>query len=165
MKRMLFFLFLFPLFIQAQTVHLNDKEIEYKDEAKIKELSGQEIFTRAQKAIKDLVNKTGELEIDEDRKELKVNGEIRLSTPYPIIRKAQYSLKLSVKNGGYEYKIDEVSLYEKHRGYKERRIASEDLVDQMEESGVTAIEAEKILNAIDLNLQKLLTLLQNRIVK
>jgi hypothetical protein len=165
MKFSIFFFLLFPLCVSAQTVHVDDKEIEYKNEVKVKGLTTAEIFSRAKQAVESLVNKTGDLKIDEDEKELKVDGVMRLSTPYPIIRKVNYELKISAKENGYEYKIDEVSLYERHRGYDAHTISSKDLLDQMEESGKPAIEAEKILNAIDLNLQKLLTLLHNRITE
>ncbi len=163
MKTVLFFILVFPLSLAAQTVHLNDKEIEYKDKVKTEGLSDAEVFQRVQEAVKALVNATGDLKTEESKKELKVKGEMRLSTPYPIIRKVEYSLEISVKDNGYNYKIDDVSLWEKHRGDTSRIISSKDLVEQLDESGTTAIEAEKILNAIDLNLQKLLRLIENKI--
>lgn len=159
----LFLLLVFPFSVAAQTVHLDDKEIEYKDKVRVEGLSGAEIFHRAGEAVKNLVNATDDVKADENKKELKVKGEMRLSTPYPIIRKVRYTLEISVKDDGYDYKIDKVSLWEKQRGDTSRTISSEDLVDQMDESGTTAIEAEKILNAIDLNLQKLLRLIENKI--
>jgi hypothetical protein len=90
-------------------------------------------------------------------------GVMRLSTPYPIIRNICYTLKISVKDGSYHYKIEDVSIWEKHRGDDAHLISSKDIVDQLDESGTPAIEAEHTLNAIDLNLQKLLTLIRNKI--
>lgn len=161
--KLLLLTLLFPFVVFAQTVHLDDKEIEYKDKVKLPGMSKAEVFDRATKAIGKLVNTTGKPLADTNEFEYKVNGEIYLTTPHPIIRKVKFRLSLSAQENGYSYKIDKVSLWEKHRGKDVKEMSSEDLVDQMDESGNPAIDAEHILNAIDLNLQKLLTLLEKNI--
>jgi hypothetical protein len=163
MKQVFIFIWLFPLWVSAQTVHLHDKKVEYKDDVKLQGLSETEIFNRAKEALKNVVRPIVDMSIDKDRKELKTEGVIRVSTSYPIVQNVHYTLKLSVKDGGYRYKIDDVSLWERHRGDdKGRLISSKDLVDQLDDTGKPAIEAEHILNAIDLNLQKVLTLIETK---
>src|SRR5574337_773654 len=132
MKQVFIFIWLFPLWLSAQTVHLHDKKVEYKDDVKLQGFSETEIFNRAKEALKNIVHPIVDISIDNDKKELKTEGVIRLSTSYTIVQNVHYSLKLSVKDGGYHYKIDDVSLWERHRGDdKGRLISSKDLVDQL----------------------------------
>ena len=163
MKQVFIFILLFPLWLSAQTVHLHKKKVEYKDNVKLQGLSETEIFNRAKEAVQNVVHPIVDISIDKDKKELKTEGVIRLSTSYPIVQNVHYTLKLSAKDGGYHYKIDDVSLWERHRGDdRGRLISSKDLVDQLDDTGKPAIEAEHVLNAIDLNLQKILTLIETK---
>lgn len=163
MKQLFIFIWLFPLWLSAQTVHLHDKKVEYKDDVKLHGASNTEIFTRAKEVVQNVVHPIVGISINKDKKELKTEGVIRLSTSYPIVQNVHYTLKLSANDGGYHYKIDDVSLWERRRGDdKGRLIPSKDLVDQLDDTGKPAIEAEHILNAIDLNLQKILTLIETK---
>lgn len=162
MKWFVIIILLSPVFLSAQTVHLNDKKIEYKGEVKLKELSQADIFNRAKTAVQNIVKPDVDISVNQDKKELKTIGVIRLPGTYPIIRNLSYSLKLSAKSGGYEYKIEDVSLLEKHRGDKGRFLSSKDLVDLLDETGPPAVEAEHVLNTIDLHLQKILRLIENK---
>lgn len=163
MKWILALMLFIPCLLSAQTAHITDDKVEYKDKVKIDGLSQAQIFDRIQAAVKKYVHPTSKLKTEEDKKELKVDGEITLATPYAIIRKVQYALKISVNSNGYEYKIDDVNLWEKHRGDEAKIIASKDIVDQMGDSGNPAIKAEQVLNAMDMYLQKLLTQIENRV--
>lgn len=163
MKKTFIIALLFPFWLSAQTVHLKDKKIEYKDDVKLQGVSEAEIFDRAQAAMKSTLSFISNLSVDKDKKELQADGVIRLASEYPVIRNVHYTLKLSVHKDGYHYKIDDVSLWEQRRGDKGHLVSSSKIVDQLDESGKPAIEAEHVLNAIDLNLQKTLSLVENKI--
>lgn len=166
MKMKLFLAFIiFPFSLVAQTVHLHDKEIEYKGEIEVPATGKAMIFEQAVKNLGELVHKNGNAKVHEENYEYSIKAELRLSAPYPIIRKVKCRISIMAKDSSYVYKIDKVSLWEKHRGKDVQELSSEDLVDLMDESGKPAIEAEQILNAIDLNLQKLLTVFKNKMQK
>lgn len=162
MKLVFIFISFLPLWLAAQTVHLDDKKIEYKGEVKLEGISQTEIFNHAKSVLQNVVRPVTGVVINEQEKELKTIGVIRLSTSYPIIRNLCYTLKFSAKKDGYHYEIEDVSLWEKHRGEEGHFISPKDIVDKLDDPGVSTVEAEHTLNAIDLNLQKIVTLLKNK---
>lgn len=162
MKLVFIFISFLPLWLAAQTVHLDDKKIEYKGDVKLEGISQTEIFNRAKNVLQNVVKPVTDIAVNEKEQELKTIGVIRLPTPYPIIRNLCYTLKFSAKKDGYHYKIEDVSIWEKHRGEEGHFISPKDIVDKMDDPGVSTVEAEHTLNAIDLNLQKMLALIKNK---
>ena len=164
MKRWIIILF-FPFFATAQTVHVNDGEVEYKGSVKLKGLSKDVVWARAQEALQPIFG-IKEAEKDADKNEMEAEGRMRLEMPYRIIRQVVYRLKLEAKNDELEYKIDKVYLQETQRGFDTKTTPSKDLIDALEEGGAVVKETEKILNETDMRFQemfaRLKTFLNNR---
>jgi hypothetical protein len=89
---------------------------------------------------------------------MSAKGRIKLASPYHIIKTVEYILELSVDDGSYEYRIDSIYLKQVERGGKTTRISSEELLKGMDVSGPQSANAEKQLNEIDMNFQKLIDL-------
>jgi hypothetical protein len=94
---------------------------------------------------------------------LKAKGEFRLRTPHSIVRTVSYIITTKVSDAGYEYTIDSVSLTEKKRGISTTTKSSKEIVEEMEDFGKQAENAERILNEIDMRLQQVLALLKKKI--
>ncbi|GAC1421498.1 MAG: hypothetical protein NVSMB67_16510 [Flavisolibacter sp.] len=159
--------FFISLLTQAQTVHVEKGKIVYKGAEKTDQFSKLELYTRAKNAL--LQNVRGherQLRTDDEKNgELSMNGETRLKSTFNILRVLEYSIKISVKKGEYKYKIDSVFVRQNERHIKTIDIPSEDLLAGMNISGNVAINTEKQLNEIDMDLQKLLALLHNQILE
>ena len=156
-------LLLFPLFAISQTVHINEGKIEYNEKVKVNGVPQATLSERAKEAL--LIHAQGDSDssnIDNNEAgEAKSKGKIKLNAPYSIIKTVHYTITLKTSDGEYKYKIHKVYVKEKARGYKTKEIPSEDLVKDMEGSGIPAIEAEKLLNEIDMKFQKLIVLINN----
>ncbi|MGV3529654.1 MAG: hypothetical protein ACO1OO_12215 [Flavisolibacter sp.] len=164
MKSWIIILF-FPFFATAQTVHVNDDEVEYKGNIKLQGMSKEAVWAKAQEALQPIFQISA-AEKDADKTELEAEGRLRLETPYRIIREVVYRLKLEAKNEELEYKIDKVYLQETQRGYETKNTPSKDLIEALEEGGAVVKETEKILNETDMRLHeifaRLKTFLKNR---
>ena len=156
--RFVLFLLLFPVFAPCQTVHLEKGRIAYEGSVKIERVSKPELYERVKQAIlKDIKGAKKEKGLENNEKdEIIVAGEMRLSSAHDIVKTLQYIMKVSVKDDGYKYEIDSVYIKEARRGGKTIKIPSDELVNGMESSGNIAIDTEKQLNEIDMNIQKLL---------
>jgi len=151
--------FLLPLQLLGQTVHVDEDRIVYKEKVKVANASQAELYERAKEAILNI--KSGKQNIIKENSEKGVivaNGKIKLVTPYHIIRTVHYVFEIAVEDGKYNYRIDSVYMVEKERGGKTSMISSEKMVKAVEETGVTSIEAEKKLNELDMNFQKIIAL-------
>ena len=159
MKRSLLFFLLLPFFSAAQTVHVEDNRIVYKGAVKIEATSQADVYARAKMAIASHVNRN---EIGEnDKKETIVSeGMIRLKSPYHLIKTLHYIIELSAGDGNYRYHIDSVYMKQKERGGSTEKISSEELLKGMESTGLVALATEKQLNEIDMNFQKLISLIE-----
>lgn len=160
MKALFIILFL-PLYTLAQTVHINDDKIEYKGKIKTTVSTNAALIGKAQQVISSLEN----IKMGNETASGKVKGEcsIRLNTPYPLIRNVYYTLELSPTDEGLEYKIDNVYMIEQQRGEEAKTIPSEKILEQLEETGPIASHTEKLLNEIDMKLQKVIAELNNKI--
>ena len=96
---------------------------------------------------------------------MKRKAEITLNTPYQLIRKVKFDIDLSVNDKSVDYKIDKFIMEEKKRDGEFESTSGEDLVSDMGESGKPAIEAERILNEIDMRIQQLLALISKELPK
>jgi hypothetical protein len=64
MKTVFIFILLFPLWLAAQTVHLDGKKIEYKGDVALQDLSDGEIFSRAKAALQAITHPVSDLSVD-----------------------------------------------------------------------------------------------------
>ena len=161
------FLSLSPLFSKGQTVHLDSNRIVYKGTVNIDHLSKDEIYIRARNAIASTMKGEKQTIIYEDSSNTMITakGSIKLSSPYPIIKKVEYILELSIGDGKYKYRIDSVQIKQLERGGKTSIISSQKLVEGMDESGPVSANTEKQVNEIDMVFQKLLDLLKEHIAE
>jgi hypothetical protein len=158
------FLSLTPLFSLGQTVHLDSNRIVYKGMVYIDHLSKDEIYIRARNAIASNMKGEKQTIIYEDSSTMiTAKGTIKLASPYPIIKKVEYILELSIDDGKYKYRIDSVRIKQVERGGKTTMISSQELVEGMDESGPVSANTEKQVNEIDMVFQKLLDLLKEGI--
>lgn len=101
--------------------------------------------------------------LERQEKGVKARGALKLTTPHHLIRILQYTIELTEKDSGYTYRIDSVSLLERVRGEKAKVRTSKELLEALSESGKGAIEAEQLLNEIDMRLQQILAVLRTRL--
>jgi len=158
--KVLLFCLLLPVFSLGQTVHIKDDKIIYEGKEKLTS-SNNEIFARIQHAVPKMVDNY-QLE-EQSGQSIKARGELRLTTPYHLIRTVSYSIKINVTESGYEYKIDSVIFKEQERGEKAVIKPSEKVVEDMGETGKIVGDTEKILNETDMRFQKLLAHLKKQI--
>jgi hypothetical protein len=162
MKLIKYILFvLMPVAIRAQTVHVDEDRIVYKDKKTVTKADKNELFDRAKVAM-DRVKWNRQTIVVENRENglITAMGTMKLATPYHTIRTVEYLFEIKVEDGEYKYRIDSVYMEERERGGKTTRLSSEKLLKAVEETGKVAKDAEKVLNEIDMNFQKLLALVQ-----
>jgi hypothetical protein len=162
MKFIKYILFvLIPVALHAQTVHVDEDRIVYKDKKTVAQVDKHELFERAQIAM-ERIKWNKQRIVVENRNEglITARGTMKLVTPYHTIRTVEYLFELKVEDGEYKYRIDSVYMEEKERGGKTTRLSSEKLLKAVEETGKVSKDAEKVLNEIDMNFQKLLALVQ-----
>lgn len=153
------FIFFLPSHMLGQTVHVDEDRIVYNETVNVANSSQAELYERAKEAIQHI--KSGKQHISKENSEKAVivaHGIVRLVTPYHLIRTVHYVFELSVEDGKYKYRIDSIYMIEKERGGKTTTISSEKMVKAVEETGITSIEAEKKLNELDMNFQKIIAL-------
>lgn len=162
MNKLLLVLFL-PLSVFGQTIHTKDDKIDYTGKVRVPGVSQEILHQRAEAALPDLIRHYQWIKPEKDDSHLlQLRGTTTLTTPYSLIRKVVYTLGVTIEDASYQYHIDSVYLLEQERGGKEKQESSDKLLKHMGESGPPAIATEKILNEIDMNFQKLLTLLQKK---
>ena len=161
--KFLFILLIVPVFSIGQTVHIKDDKIVYEGRENIPGLSAEEISRKVQKALPGLVRNY----INDTRSvnSVRARGELKLKTPYTIIRTVSYFITVHAKENGYEYKIDSVFFKEKVRGGKEVTKSSTEVLEGISETGRVVGETEKVLNETDMKFQRLLALLRLEINK
>lgn len=157
--KILFIILLMPLFSIGQTVHVKDEAIVYEGKEKIKGATASEIFTRVQKKL-PLIISNYEVK-EQSANTINARGEMRLKTPYNLIRTVNYSFKITAVEEGYEYVIDSVSFTEKVRGEKPVTKSSKEVLKNMGETGKIVGDTEKLLNETDMRFQNILAVLKS----
>ena len=158
MMKWFFLIFLFPAVAFAQTIHMEKDKVVYKGTVEIANKGEKELIEAANRAIKKEVLADPQTT---DGNQLHATGEIKLSSTTNTSRKLIYAIQLTIKNGSYKYRIDSVYIMQKQRGIKKPVMQSaEDLFKGMDISGNVAINTEKQLNEIDMDLEQLLDLIQ-----
>jgi hypothetical protein len=152
--------------VAGQTVHVNDDRIVYENKVPVDKANQKELFFRAQKAIADNVTQQPTLiSTDAVNNEVSGQGSIRLKSFYHLIKTLFYTIKLSIRDGGYQYQIDSVYLKEEERGGRTKFLSSNELLKGMEVSGSASWMMEEQLNEIDMNLQKVIALVKGEMNK
>lgn len=152
--------------VAAQTVHVDGDRVAYQNTVTVDHSSQVELFFRAQKAIADYVTQQPALiKTDAINNEISGQGTIRLKSPYHVIKNLLYTITLSVHDGGYQYHIDSVYLQEEERGGSTKLISSQQLLKGMDVSGEASWIMEEQLNEIDMNLQKVIALVNSEMKK
>lgn len=166
MKTWFLFLLLIPLVLPAQTVHRKGNKIVYEGEVTLPGRSATQVTAALQNALRSLVKKgKTPSAVQANELTLKALGDIKLNANSTLSRMVNYTIALTAKEGGYEYRIDSVYVTEKTGGETETVRTGKQLLKEMEVSGPVSEKAEKILNEIDMNFQKLLALLKTAISK
>ena len=160
-KQVVFFL-LIPAVTFGQTVHIDSNRIVYKGTVKLDSVNKEELFARAKNALFNNVKEDSIVTDNKEKGKIAVKGSIKLASPYPIIKKVEYILELSVGDGKYEYRIDSVHIKQIERGGKTIMIHSEELLIGLDVTVSGFVpgsgNVEKQLNEIDMNFQKLIAL-------
>jgi hypothetical protein len=162
----LLFLLLLPLFSQSQTIHRKGKKIVYEGEVTLPGRTSAEVLAQLQSVAGTLVkNGKNPAAFHANGQTLEALGNMQLNTEYHLIRNLNYTLQLTAKENGYAYRIDSVYVTERKRDGDEKTRTGKQLLKDMEVSGPVAEATEKILNEIDMNFQKLLTVMKAKMEK
>jgi hypothetical protein len=161
--KMMLFLLMVPVFSIGQTVHIKEDKIVYEGKEKMEGISASQIFIRMQNALPDIVDNYKKE--DQSSNSIKFTGQMKLKTPYSIIRSVHYSLKLEASQDGYEYSIDDISFTEQKRGEKAVTKSSKEVLENMSETGKIVSDTEQILNETDMRFQKLLDFIKSEVNK
>ena len=160
-KQVILFL-LVPAVTSGQTIHIDSNRILYKGTVKLDAVNKDELFARARNAIFDNVKEDSIITDNKGKGMISAKGSIKLASPYHIIKKLEYILELRIDNGKYEYRIDSVSIKQVERGRKTTRIYADELLKGLDLTASGFVPGsgtvEKQLNEIDMNFQKLITL-------
>jgi len=163
MKYLILLLWLLPFFTQAQTAHIDDGRVAYRERITVNGVNRQELYRRAGAALSSLNLKADST--DEQSGLLVVRDRMRLTGMHSLRNFMSYELRLQVEDGAYEYRIDSIVWITDPRGEELIVTPSKKLVDNMEVTGPTAAKTEKQLNEIDMRLQKLIALLNKAMRK
>jgi hypothetical protein len=149
--------FLLPAMSLAQTVPVSEEKIVYKGKIKIPENSPGNAYDLAKSLLLNVMNANPD-SLKEVKQESVITGSanIRLSSPYYLINQVHYKIKLQAKDNVIGYEIGDIELKLRERGKKPKTISSADLLKGIQENGKVATQAEKYLNEIDMNIQKLI---------
>jgi hypothetical protein len=157
MKYFAILLFFLPFFAAAQTVHVEDERVVYRERITVNGAGLDHLFRRAHETMNALTGSSG---IKEEKDKLTSKGVIRLSSTHSLRNRLRYQLSIEVHEDSYEYRIDSVAWVTDARGKKLVITPSEKLVADMEITGPTAARTEKQLNEMDMRLQKLIVQLK-----
>jgi hypothetical protein len=148
-----------PFFTAGQTVHVEDNRIVYKGTFKLEKMNRTDVYSRAKASIAHYVNDSIGQENMIDETTIVSVGNIRLNSPYHLIKTLHYTIALNADDGQCQYRIDSVYITQKERGGTRRKFSSGELLKAMDVFGPVASLAEKQLNEIDMNFQKLIDLI------
>jgi hypothetical protein len=165
--KLLLFLFLIPFFISAQTVHVEDNKIIYKERVHVEGATAEQLAALAKQAILHLDKKNDPKMVQDKNGMTKVwsAGVIKLTSSDNVSKKVIYIIEINVEKENYQYRIDSIYLVEKEPGHHPTKISSEDLLSKMNSSGQVAASTERQLNEIDMDFQKLIDRIRSDMVK
>jgi hypothetical protein len=166
MKTLFLSLLLLPLLLAAQTVHRKGDKIVYEGEVTLPGHSASQINTALHAALTAVVKKgKTPCSVQANDQTLTALGDIKLNTNPSLSRFVNYTIAVTAKDGGYDYRIDSVYVIRKKGGGAGERLTAKKMLEDMEVSGPASERAEMLLNEIDMNFQKLLVLLKSKTEK
>jgi Domain of unknown function (DUF4468) with TBP-like fold len=164
--KQILFLLLSPLVAGGQTIHSEQDKIVYKGTVHVSNVDQAELYQRAAIALK-YINSSSDIKGKDhnDKSKIVAAGQLKLTTAYYIVRTVFYNFELTVEDGKFKYRIDSVYMKERQRGGKTATLSSDKMLKAMEETGPPSIVAEKELNEIDMNFQKIIALVSSAMKK
>jgi hypothetical protein len=163
MKSILFLLLFVPLFSPCQTIHRKGDKIIYKGNEALPGRTAAELLSQLQATVGALVqNEKNTAAVQLTENSLTTIGNMRLKGSNAMARTAYFTLQVTAKDGGYSYNIDSVYVTEKKGNGSTQKRSDKELLKNMETTGPVADAAEKLLNEIDMNFQKMLAVLRNK---
>ena len=158
-----------PTVTFGQTIHIDSNRIVYKGTVKLDAVNKDELYARARNAMFNNVKEDSIVTDNKEKGMISAKGSIKLASPYHIIKKVEYILELTVEDGKYEYRIDSVSIKQAERGGKTTRIYADELLKGLDLTASGFVprygDVEKQVNEIDMNLQKLIALVNTDMKK
>jgi len=165
--KVILFLLLIPLSTSAQTVHVEDNKIIYKEKVHVEGATVEQLVALAKQAISHLDKKNDPKIVQDKNGKTMVwsSGVIKLTSSDNVSKKVTYIIEIDVEKENYQYRIDSVYLVQKEPGHHSTKISSEDLLSKMNSSGQVAASTERQLNEIDMDFQKLIDRIKNNMAK
>jgi len=165
MKAILFLLWI-PFSISAQTVHVENNKIIYKEKVHVEGATVEQLAALAKQAISHL-DKNNDPKIVQEKGKTRVwsAGEMKLTSSDHVSKKVTYIIEINVEKENYQYRIDSVYIVQKEPGHHSTKMSSEDLLSKMNSSGAVAASTERQLNEIDMDFQKLINRIRNYMAK
>jgi len=165
MKVILFLLWI-PFSISAQTVHVENNKIIYKEKVHVEGATAEQLAELAKQAISHL-DKNNDPKIVQEKGKTRVwsAGEMKLTSSDHVSKKVTYIIEINVEKENYQYRIDSVYIVQKEPGHHSTKMSSEDLLSKMNSSGPVAASTERQLNEIDMDFQKLIDRIKNYMAK
>ena len=157
LRYILLLIFLLPAISLAQTVPVAEEKVLYKGKIEIRATSMGNAYSQAKSLLLNVMNAN-----PDSLKEIKQEGvltstaNIRLVSPYHLIKEFTYKVKMHAKENVIGYEISDIELKVHERGGKSKTISSAELLKGIQENGKVAMQAEKHLNEIDMNIQKVI---------
>ena len=154
---------LLPVLSAGQTIHFEKKDILYKGNVKTAGTTATDLSANLSNAVQIAAKET-KAKIDQQAggQMLVAQGMVRMNAPFRIIRNVHFTLTLHPQGSGYDYRIDSVYITEKRRAGRETTRSSKELLEGIEDTGLKAIETERLLNEIDMRLQKVLAIIKRQ---
>jgi Domain of unknown function (DUF4468) with TBP-like fold len=165
--RSMLLLLLLPVYALSQNVPVEKGRVIYENEVAVPNASRAELYSRAKDALAQL-ERYASPNVYRDSPD---NGEMEATGSIPIDKKNHqekyavgYHLQIQVTDNKYSYRIDSVQLlhYKRHKT-KEKPV--EDLLKDVNNSDKVAVETEMQVNEMDMDILKLIDLLNNEMTR
>ena len=162
MKPLLLWILAIPFFANAQTVHVKNGKINYAGTVAVAGVHKPELYERAKKTLLHTVDRqdSSATVTSKVEDEVEANGKMKLAHTADGDNMLLYTVKIKVEEGKYKYHNHKVHVAQLKNGHQVKDLSSKELLEGMEVSGDGSRLAEKQLNEIDMNLQKLIVLIK-----
>ena len=157
----LLLILLFPGLALTQTIHLEKEKVGYKGKIESHKGGKTDNYSKAKEMLFNIVKANPDsIKENKEEKEITASASIRLPSEYHLIKVMKYKLRLKPIDNGIGYEIGDIKLELRERGKKGKTYLAEEILKGVEEHGKVAMMAEKQLNEIDMNIQKLIASMQ-----
>ena len=157
----LIFLLLLPAATLAQTIRIGKDKVLYQGKLEFVGASNEDVYQKTKNLLLHHVNPSPDSLIEKrNENTLASSAVVKLPSPYNLVKTLYYTVKLQSNGSEVAYQIDSIYVSIRKRGGKARIISSEEMLKGLGENGKTAMLAERQLNEIDLNIQKLIAIMK-----